>query len=99
MAQLQSGRTHKLPEQDSRVLKCVARKNSLSSVATLLSSLLSSKLPLEATSAQELFVWSFTKWVFMAERPHTSLRSPCAMPSVSWSGVKLAANVLWSSGN
>ena len=30
---------------------------------------------------------------------HTSLRSPCAMPSVGWSGVKLAAIGLWSSGN
>jgi hypothetical protein len=27
----------------------------------------------------------------MAEQPHTSLRSPCAMPSVCWNG-----NVLWS---
>ena len=39
------------------------------------------------------------KWVSMAEHPHTSLRSPCAMPSVSWSGVKLAAIGLWRSGN
>uniref|UniRef100_A0A8C8LTV6 Kinesin-like protein n=1 Tax=Oncorhynchus tshawytscha TaxID=74940 RepID=A0A8C8LTV6_ONCTS len=29
----------------------------------------------------------------------TSLTSPCAMPSVGWSGVKLAAIRLWSSGN
>ena len=29
------------------------------------------------------------KWVSMAEQPHTSLRSPSAMPSVGWSGVKL----------
>ena len=35
----------------------------------------------------------------MAEQPHTSLRSPCAMPSVSWSAVKLTAIGLWSSGN
>ena len=39
------------------------------------------------------------KWVSMAEKPHISLRSPCAMPSVSWSGVKLTAIGLWSSGN
>ena len=39
------------------------------------------------------------KWVSMAEQPHTSLTSPCTMPSVSWSGVKLAAVGLWSSGN
>ena len=36
---------------------------------------------------------------FMAEQPHTSLRSPCAMPSASWSGVTLTAIRLWSSGN
>jgi hypothetical protein len=53
-------------------------------------SLQSSKLPLEATSAQELFVRSFVKWVSMAELPHTSLKSTCAMPNVGWSGVKLA---------
>jgi hypothetical protein len=37
-------------------------------------------------------------WVSMAEQLHTSLRSPCAMPSVCWSSVKLAAIALWSSG-
>jgi hypothetical protein len=37
--------------------------------------------------------------VSMAEQLHTSLRSPCAMPSIGWSGVKLAAIGLWSSGN
>ena len=40
----------------------------------------------EATSAKKLFM----KWVSMAKQPQTSLRSPCAMPSVGWSGVKLA---------
>ena len=30
------------------------------------------------------------KWVSMAEQPHTSLNSPCAMPSVGWSGLKLS---------
>ena len=39
------------------------------------------------------------KWVSMAEQPHTSLRSPCAILSVGWSGVKLAVIGLWSSGN
>ena len=38
------------------------------------------------------------KWVSMAEQPPTSLRS-CTMPSIGWSGVKLAAIGLWSSGN
>ena len=31
------------------------------------------------------------KWVSLAQQPHTSLRSPCSMPSVCWSGVNLAA--------
>ena len=39
------------------------------------------------------------KKVSLAEQPHTILRSPCAMPRVSWSGVMLAAIGLWSSGN
>jgi hypothetical protein len=39
------------------------------------------------------------KWVSMDEQRHTSLRSLCAMPSVGWNGVKLAAIGLWSSEN
>ena len=39
------------------------------------------------------------KGVSMAEPSHTSVRSPCAKPSVGLSGVKLAAIGLWSSGN
>ena len=39
------------------------------------------------------------KWVSMTEQPHTSLRSPCAMPSVGCSGVKHASIGLWSRGN
>lgn len=39
------------------------------------------------------------KWVSMVEQTHTSLRSPCAMPSAGWNGVKLAAIGLQSSGN
>ena len=31
--------------------------------------------------------------------PIHRLRSPCAMPSVGWNGVNLAAVGLWSSGN
>ena len=34
------------------------------------------------------------KWVSMAEQPHTSLRSLCAMPSVGCTTIGL-----WSSGN
>ena len=55
-------------------------------------------MSLETTSAQELLVGSFIKWVSMAEQQHTSLRSTCAMPSAGWSDVKLAAIGLWSSG-
>ena len=32
----------------------------------------------------------------MAEQPHTSLRSPCSVRSVGWSGVKQWNSVLWS---
>ena len=39
---------------------------------------------------------TFRKWVSMAEQPQTSLRSQFAMPSVSWSGVKLTTIGLWS---
>ena len=39
------------------------------------------------------------KLVSMAEQLHTSVRSPCAMPSIGRSGVKLAVIGLWSSGN
>ena len=35
----------------------------------------------------------------MGFQPHTSLRSPCAMPRVDWSGLKLTAIGCWSSGN
>ena len=34
----------------------------------------------------------------MAEQPHTSLKSPCAMPSVGESGAKLATFGIQSSG-
>jgi hypothetical protein len=82
-AQPQSGRPHKL--------KIIWPR--------LQHSLLSSKLSLEATSAQELFIGSFMKWDSMAEPPHTSLRSPCAMPSIAWSDVKLSSIGLFSGGN
>ena len=78
MAQPQSGRPHKLTEWNRRVLKLVKV-----ACPRLQHSLQSSNLSLEAMSAQELFVGSFIKWVSMAEQPHTSLRSPCAMPSIS----------------
>ena len=92
-AQPRSGRPHKLTERDRRVLKRVQIV-----CPPLQHSLPSSKLPLEATPAQELFVGSFMKWGSMAQQSHTSLRSPCSMPSVHWSGEKLAIG-LWSSVN
>ena len=60
MAQPRSDRPHKLTERDRRVLKRVVRKNHLSSIP-------SSKLPLEEMSAQVLFAGSFMKWVSIAE--------------------------------
>jgi len=89
-----SGRPRKLTERGRRVLKRVEIAFHL-----LHHSLQSTKLPLEAPSAQELGVGSFMEWVSMADQLHTSLTSSCAMPSVGWSGVKHAATGLWSSGN
>jgi hypothetical protein len=81
-----SAQPHKLTERDCRVLiVCPQWEHSLPS----------SKLTLEITSARELFVGSFKKWISVAVQPHTCLRSP----SVGWSVVKLAAIRLWSSGN
>ena len=95
-AQPRSGRPHKLTERDCRVLKRVAWKNRLPSVAILTTEF---QTDLEATSAQTLFVESLMKWISMAKQLHISLRSPCAMPSFSWSGVNLTTIGLWSSGN
>ena len=89
---MRSGRPYKLR---TGLPSAEARKNSLSSVATFTTEF---QLPLEAMSAQELFVGSFMKWDSRAEQPQTSLSSPCAMPSLGWSGVKLAAIELWSNG-
>ena len=56
-----------------------------------------SRLPPEATSAQELCIMSFMNWVYMAEQLHT--RPPCAMPSGSRTGAKQVTTELWDSGN
>jgi hypothetical protein len=66
-----------------------------STVSAVIVSLPSSKLPLEAMSAQALFIGSFMKWLSIVKQPHTSLRSPCTMPSIGWSGVKLATIGHW----
>ena len=85
-AQLPSGRPHKFTERDRRVLKHVAWKNRLSSIATLTTEFQTDSGSNVSTSTVRE---SFMKWVSMAEQPHTSLRSPCAMPSIGWSCVKL----------
>ncbi|XP_076329813.1 uncharacterized protein LOC143235481 [Tachypleus tridentatus] len=93
-AQQLSGRPHKLIEWDCQLLKHVKIV-----CPQLQHKLLSSKLPLEATLAEELLVGSFMKWVSMAKQLHISLRSPCTMPSFGWNGVKHTAIGLCSSGN
>ena len=61
-AQLRSGSPHQLTERDCRVLKRV-------NISCLrLQQSLPSKLPQEATSAQDLFVGRIMKWVSMAEQ-------------------------------
>ena len=91
-AQPQSGRPHKLTERYHRVLKRVTCKNCLSSEATLTTEFqtASGSNVSTRTVRQELHEMGP-----MAEQLHTSLISPCAMPS----GVKLTAIGLWSSGN
>ena len=79
---------HKLTERDHLNISC-----------PWLQHLLQHLLPLEATSAPELFIGSFMKWVSMAEELYTSLRSPCTMPNAGWSVVKLDIIVHQSSGN
>ena len=79
-----SGRQHKLTERDCRVLKRVAHNKNIS----VLGCNTHYQVP---NCFWKLFVGSFMKLVSMAKQPHTSPRSPCAMPSVGWSGVKLAA--------
>ena len=95
-AQPRSGRPHKLTERDRRVLKRIVCKNRLPSVATLTIKFqtASGKNVSTRTVHQELHELGS-----IAEKPHTSLRSPCSMPSVGWSGVKLAAIGHWSSEN
>lgn len=80
--QPQSGRPRTLTE----LLKHIAHKKCLLSHY----SLQSFKLPLEATSAQQLCIVSFMKCISMAEQLHTSPKSLC-------NGVKLTAG-LWNSG-
>ena len=92
-AQPQSGRKHKLTEWDWCVLKRIACKQCLFSVATLTTKF-------QTASGSNVSTRTVRRELYeMAEQPHTSLRSPCSMPSAGWSGVKPAAIGLWSSGN
>uniref|UniRef100_A0A674EDP2 Actin related protein 5 n=1 Tax=Salmo trutta TaxID=8032 RepID=A0A674EDP2_SALTR len=79
------------------LLKRLGRKNQLSSVVTLTTEIptASGNNVSTRTVRQEFYEMSF----YGRAAAHTSLRSPCAMPSVGWSGVKLAAIGLWGSGN
>ena len=87
-AQPRSGRPHKLTEWGRRVLKSVAHTNRLSSIATLTTEF-------QAASGSKVSTRTVSRELHemgsIAKQPHTSLRSPCAMPSFGWSGVKLAA--------
>ena len=69
-----------------------ARTNRPSSVVTLTAEF-------QTASGTDVGTITFRQELSTAEQPHTSLRSPCAMPIVSWSGVLLATIRLWSSGN
>jgi hypothetical protein len=80
------------------MLKCVACKNCLSSVATLTTEFQTAS---GSNLSTRTVLWELhdMTWVFMGKQPHTSLRSLCIMPNVGESGVKLAAIELWSSRN
>jgi hypothetical protein len=75
------------------MLKSIARKKHLSTIATLTTEFqtASGSNVSTRTVPQERHE--------MAEQPHTRITSPFVMPSVGWRGVKLAAIGLWSSGN
>ena len=78
-SQLRSSSPNKLPEQDRHVLK---RVKIVCPQFRVLYCLLKQH--------QHNNCLNFMKWVSMAEQPHTSLRSPCALPSVGWCGVSSA---------
>ena len=96
MAQLRSGRKHKITERDYRVLKHLARKKGLSSVPKLTTEFQTDTGSNISTTTVR---WELHERGFHDQKAAQSLRSPCAMPSVGWSGVKLDTIGLWSSGN
>ena len=75
-AQPQSGRPHELTERDRRVLKCVARKNRLSS---LQHSLPSHKLPLGSNVGSITVRWELHEMGFhgraAAHKPKITMRN------------------------
>ena len=77
--------SHKLTERDRQVLKRVVCKNRLICCNT-------------HYRGPNCF-WKQRQHMNSLSWRRTSLRSPCAMPSVSWSGVKLTTIGFWSSGN
>ena len=93
-AQPQSGEPHKLTERESPVLKYAARKNCLSSVATLTTQFQTASVSNVSTRTvgRELHEMGF-------HGRAATHASPCVMPSVGWSSVKLTAILLWRSGN
>jgi hypothetical protein len=66
------------------VLKHIALKYHLSSVATLTTEFQAASRSNVSTITVRLFM----KWVSISEQQQTSLRSICAMPSIGWRGVK-----------
>ena len=85
-AQPRSGRPHKRTERDRRVLKRIALTAEFQTASGSNISTI--------TVLRELHEMGLH-----SQAPHRSLRSPCSIPSVGWSGVKLAGIGLWSSGN
>ena len=98
--QPRSGRSHKLTERDRRVLKRVARKNCVSSVATLTTEFQTAFGSNVSTNSvrRELHEMGFHGRAAV-HKPKITMRNASRQPSVGWSGVKLTAIGLWSSGN
>ena len=95
-SQPRSGRPQKFTEGNRRVLKRIAHNNRLPSVATVTTEFQTASGSIFSTRTVRR---ELQEICFYFEQPHRSLRSPCAMPRVGWSGVYFAAIKLWSSGS
>jgi hypothetical protein len=82
-----------LTRRDRRALNAIAHKNCLSSLSIVFQTAFGSNIS-TITVCRELNEMNIYGWA----ATH-SLRSPCAMASVGWSGIKLATIRLLSSGN